>query len=74
MQVKLNAWRGEHGPGTVLDFADEEAAAMIHHGTAHAHDDLDAELDKAEAAKATGRIVKGAATLVQATGMADGQT
>lgn len=35
MQVRLNAWRGDHGPGEVIDLDEADAAAMLVHGTAH---------------------------------------
>jgi len=38
MQVRLNAWRGEDGPGTVVDLDERDARAMLLHGTAHAVD------------------------------------
>lgn len=47
MQIRLNAWRGDHGPGDIIDVAEEEAAALLHHGAAHPADDIDVELDKA---------------------------
>jgi hypothetical protein len=73
VQVRLNCWRDGHGPGDVVELPDAEATVLIHHGAAFAYDDLDLELDKAEAAKTTGKVVKGGATLVQATGTADGK-
>lgn len=65
MQVKLNAWRGDHGPGEIIDLDEHDAAAMITHGTAHLVDDLAAEADTAAP---TGRVVKGSATLTATSG------
>lgn len=70
MQVKLNAWRGEHGPGEIVDLDARDAEVMIAHGTAWAVDDLEEELVKAEAEQpATGRVVKGSATLASTSGV-----
>lgn len=72
MLVRLNAWRGDDGPGEIVDLDDTDAAVLIHHGAAFAVDDIDLELDKA--AKATGKVVKGAATLIQASDVVHGTT
>lgn len=50
MQVRLNAWRGDHGPGEVIDLDERAARAMLFYGTAHPVDDIDLQLDAAEAA------------------------
>ena len=71
MLVKLNCFRDGANPGDVVDVDDNDAAALIAHGTAFAHDDLDVALDAAEAQGKAGRIVKGEAALEVATGTGD---
>jgi len=60
MKVKLNCWRGEDGPGTVVELPEHEAAALLHHGAAHPVEP--------DAAATTGKVVKGSATLQAASG------
>jgi hypothetical protein len=59
MKVRLNCWRGEDGPGDIVEIPDADAAALLHHGGAHRVDD-----DKPAP---TGRVVKGSATLASAS-------
>ena len=69
MQVKLNAWRGEHGPGEIVDLDDRQADNMIAHGTAWPVDDLEEQLAAAEAEQPpTPRVVKASATMTATSG------
>lgn len=64
MQVKLNAWRGENGPGEIIDLDERDATAMIAHGTAYPVDGLEEKVSAAESEQsAAGRVVMGTATM-----------
>lgn len=67
MLVRLNAWRGEDGPGEVIELLEADAAALLHHGAAHPVELLET------VPPATGRVVKGGAMLEAATGTGDGK-
>lgn len=68
MKVKLKFWRGEHGPGDIVEVLEHEAAALFHHGAAEPAPE---DADTAPAAGTAPAVVKGAAALESASGAAD---
>lgn len=70
MKVRLKFWRGDHGPGDVIELLEHEAAVLFHHGTAEPAEDAEPGPAPAPSAAAPA-VVKGAAVLESATGAAD---